>query len=92
MVRPLIKGITLRVILKILFGEAPASTIAQLYDLLDNFFEVLDSPLSGLAMLFPALRLDLGEWSPWGKFIHAKQQIHQVIDHEIQRRRQLGMQ
>lgn len=88
--RPLLKEIALSVILKVLLGTSPTATLTSLYQLLDGFFGDLDSPLSGLAMLFPSLRMDLGAWSPWGKFVRDKAQINQILDAEIDRRKPAG--
>lgn len=92
LVRPLMREIALRVILRVLVGSSPQPVLDELYPLLEHFFAALDSPLSALGMLFPQLRIDLGEWSPWGKFVRQKAQLNQIIELEIQRRQQTPQQ
>lgn len=82
-----LKEIALRVILQVLFGGLRTPLLRELYHLLYSFFQDVESPLSAVGMLFPALRVDLGSWSPWGRFLQQKQQINQLIQQQIDRQR-----
>lgn len=82
--RSALKEIALRVILQIMFGGLRSSALRELYQLLIVFFQDADSPLNAAGMLFPVLRVDLGSWSPWGRFISQRQRINQIIEHQIE--------
>lgn len=83
-VRAALKEIALRVILQILLGGLRSPDLRELYQLLTVFFQDADSPLSAAGLLFPALRVDLGSWSPWGRFVGQRQRINQIIEQQIQ--------
>ncbi|MFN9942973.1 MAG: cytochrome P450, partial [bacterium] len=44
-------------------------------------------PLRAAVNFFPALQVDLGEWSPWGYFLRQREKIDQLLYAEIQERR-----
>ncbi len=87
-VLPSMQAISLKVILKAVFGLEEG-------DRYDRFQEVLlailnpKSPLvSALLFLFPLLQKDLGAWSPWGRFLRQRQQMDQLIYAEIKELRE----
>jgi len=82
-----LKEIALRVILQVLFGGLRTPLLRDLYGCLYDFFQGVESPLSAVGLLFPALRVDLGGWSPWGRFLQQKQRINQLIQQQIDRQR-----
>ena len=86
--REVMKEVALLIILKVAFGTTESSRIKHLYDLLSKLFADLASPFSGAALVFPQLRIDLGEWSPWGQFIRRVQSINGIIAAEIQSQQQ----
>jgi cytochrome P450 len=47
----------------------------------------MSNPLSVSLLYFPVLRQDFGPWSPWGRFIHARRQVDQLLYQEIAERR-----
>jgi unspecific monooxygenase len=44
--------------------------------------------LSSSLLFFPFLQQDLGDWSPWGRFLRQRQQIDELLYAEIQERRE----
>lgn len=85
-VRPAMQEITLRVILKAVFGLSEGSRYNQLRHLLSSMLDSLGSPLSASLIFFPILQQDWGTWSPWGRFVRLKQQVDQLIYDEIRDR------
>ncbi len=86
--RPPMQDITLRVILKAVFGLNEGDRYEQLRYLLSALLETFGSPLSAILIFFPQLQRDWGEWSPWGRFLHLKQQVDDLIYQEIRERQQ----
>lgn len=85
--RPVLQDVTLRVILKAVFGLSDGSRYHHLRHLLSALLESLGSPLSASLIFFPALRKDWGRWSPWGRFVRLKAQVDELIYDEIRERR-----
>ncbi|BAZ21968.1 cytochrome P450 [Kalymmatonema gypsitolerans NIES-4073] len=88
LVRPVMEEITLRVMLQAVFGLHQGPRYEQLRELFGSFLETVDSTLKASLLFIPALRWDLGSWSPWGKFVRLQKQIDQLLYSEIQERRQ----
>jgi cytochrome P450 len=86
--RPPLQEITLRVILKAVFGLNEGERYERLRHLLSALLETFGSPLSATLIFFPQLQRDWGEWSPWGRFLRLKQQVDDLIYQEIQDRQQ----
>ena len=82
-VRSLMKSITLRIILKVVLGASTGSRFDRLYTLLDSLFQGMDNPFSAASLVLPFLKVELGGWSPWGRFVRQKQEINQLIQAEI---------
>lgn len=75
---------TCDVILQAVFGLGDTADGKRLGDLLTRLAEVgLGSPI----LLVPALQLDLGRYSPWGKIVHIIEQTDEALYAEIRRRR-----
>ena len=87
-VRSIMQEITLRVILQAVFGLHQGQRYEQLRQLLDSFLDTVSSTLKASLLFIPALRWDLGAWSPWGQFVRLRQQIDQLLYSEIHERRQ----
>jgi cytochrome P450 family 110 len=71
----LTKRLTLEVILRSVLALADAAT-------LDRFaaaYGALQSKASFLLHFVPALQIDLGPWSPWGRIKRARQQVDTII-------------
>lgn len=89
-VRHSMQTISLRVILRAVFGLNEGSRYQQMELLVGSMLDVTASPLSASMLFFPILQKDLGAWSPWGRFLRQKQQIDSLIYAEIQERREQG--
>lgn len=83
-----VQEISLNVILQAVFGLHQGERFEQLRQLLVSFLNSIGSPISASLLFFPALRQDLGSWSPWGRFVRLRRQIHLLLTSEIQQRRQ----
>jgi cytochrome P450 family 110 len=79
--------ISLRIILRAVFGLTDGPRYQQLEKLLGALLERVGTPLSASLLFVPGLRQDLGPHSPWGRFIRNRQQIDQLIYNEIADRR-----
>jgi cytochrome P450 len=88
-VRPPMQEITLRVILKAVFGLTQGPRYDQLRQLLSTMLENLGTPLSAFFVFFQGLQQDWGPLSPWGRFVRLKAKVDQLIYEEIQERRDL---
>jgi cytochrome P450 family 110 len=79
--------ISLRVILRAVFGLDEGDRFGQLRQSLTKMLEVTASPLRATLLFVPALQRDLGSWSPWGRFLRLRQEVDQHIYAEISDRR-----
>ena len=86
--RSSMQKISLRVILRAVFGLNEGQRYQKLEKLLASVLDMLGSPLRSSLLFFPALQKDLGAWSPWGRFVRQRQQIDELIYGEIRDRRQ----
>jgi cytochrome P450 len=86
-VRKSMQKISLRVILRAVFGLNEGARYQQLERLLSTMLDRMSNPLSVSFLFFPILRQDLGPLSPWGNFVRIRQQIDQLIYAEIAERR-----
>ncbi|MBW4594742.1 MAG: cytochrome P450 [Brasilonema angustatum HA4187-MV1] len=86
-IRTPMQEISLQVILQAVFGLYEGERCQQLKHLFSEMLEVFQSPLSFSFLLFPFLQKDLGAWSPWGRFLHKRQQIDELLYAEIAERR-----
>jgi cytochrome P450 family 110 len=85
--------ISLRVILRAVFGLTDGLRFQQLETRLGTLLDRLSSPLSASLLFVPSLRHDFGPRSPWGRFIRNRQQVDQLIYDEIaDRRKPTGLQ
>lgn len=87
-VRAAMQDITLRVILKAVFGLEDGDRYDRLRQLLSTLLEGLGTPFSAFFIFFPGLQKDLGPLSPWGRFVRIKAEIDALIYAEIEDRRQ----
>ncbi|NET35851.1 MAG: cytochrome P450 [Cyanothece sp. SIO1E1] len=86
-VRATMQEISLRVIIKAVFGVHAEAQYQQLQHLLGSMLDAVSSPLSSFLLFFPVLQRDLGAWSPWGYFLKQRQQIDHFLYREITERR-----
>jgi cytochrome P450 len=80
--RPHTQRITLAVILRAVFGVHDESRLARFERLIDEFSARVNSVIA-----FPPLRRDLGRWSPWARFLRAREAMDRFIYEEIALRR-----
>ncbi|MDZ8056395.1 MAG: cytochrome P450 [Aulosira sp. ZfuVER01] len=85
-VRSAMQIITMRVIMQAVFGLYEGSRAQELEELLAAMLNET-SPLRVVELYFPALRKDFGPRSSWGRFLRRKERVHQLLNEEIQERR-----
>jgi cytochrome P450 len=79
--------ISLRVILRAVFGLNEGLRCRQLEKVLGTMLNKLSNPFSVSSLFFPMLRQDFGPLSPWGSFVRYRRQIDHLIYEEIAERR-----
>ncbi|HIK07108.1 MAG TPA: cytochrome P450 [Trichormus sp. M33_DOE_039] len=90
-IRASMQEITLRVILRVVFGVDEGEMFQQLRKLLTSVLDFMGSSFFSTALFFSFMQKDFGAWSPWGRVIRLIQQIDQLIYALIaQRRAELG--
>ena len=87
-VRSSMQAISFEVILKAVFGLTDGSRYEKLKEVLIARLNPKQPLLQTLTLLFPALQRDLGQWSPWGRFLRQRQQMDALIYAEIAERRE----
>jgi cytochrome P450 len=75
------QSITLKVILRAVFGIDDADRRAELERLIPK---MINSP----ALLWPPLQYDLGRWSPWRRFLALREEVDALLFAEIDRKRE----
>jgi cytochrome P450 len=78
--------ITLQVILRTVFGLQDAARLARASTLLRSGLEIA----SWAPLLLPALQVDLGRFSPWGRYLRIARQADALLFAEIHQRRAFG--
>lgn len=86
-IRQSMQEISLRVILRLVFGVDEGEKFQQLRQLINSLLEITSSPLMSSSFFFPFLQKDWGAWSPWGKILRQKQQVDELIFELIRARR-----
>ncbi len=86
-VRKSMQNISLRVILRAVFGLKDGIRYQQLEQILGTMLDRMSNPFSVSFLFFPMLRQNFGPLSPWGRFVRNRQQIDQLIYDEIAERR-----
>lgn len=86
-VRKSMQKISMRVILRAVFGLSECPRYQRLERLLGTMLDRISNPFGVSFLYFPALRQDFGPLSPWGNFVRNRQQIDQLIYNEIGERR-----
>ena len=87
-VRNITQAITLRTIMKAVFGLYEGQRAQKMEVLLGELMNQFSSPISVAMLYFPVLQKDLGAWSPWGKYQRCQQEVDKLIYQEIQERRE----
>lgn len=86
-VRASMQEITLRVILKTVFGIQDGDRLESLKQALVKRFDMTASGLGSAFIFLPFLRQDWGPWSPWGRIMAQQRYCDQLIYAEIGDRR-----
>ncbi|ERN41048.1 cytochrome P450 [Rubidibacter lacunae KORDI 51-2] len=84
--RQLMQTITLRVIIRAVFGLSDERAETELLQWLD----INRSPAGAAIVFLRFLRQDLGAWSPWGQFVRRRERTRSMLQVEIDARRQHG--
>jgi len=87
-IRDQMQDITLQVIMQAVFGLREGARYQRLKPLLATLLNMTDSPLSSSLLFLKFLQKDWGAWSPWGRFVRRRQQIYQLLQAEIDERRE----
>lgn len=82
-IRASMEEITLRIILKAVFGVVEGERYDLLRQRLAEIMELTGSALGALSIFVPVFQKDWGARSPWGKFLSLKSQIDQLLYAEI---------
>jgi cytochrome P450 family 110 len=86
-VRKLMQTISMRVILRAVFGLDGGPRYRRLETLLGSMLDKMNNLFVVSFLFFPVLRQNLGPLSPWGNFIRNREEIDQLIYDEIRERR-----
>ncbi|NEQ19221.1 MAG: cytochrome P450 [Microcoleus sp. SIO2G3] len=86
-IRAPMQEITLRVILRVVFGLDEGPRLEKIRQLLSSLLDSVGSPLTSVGLFFPFVQKDLGAWSPWGRMLRLVQQIDEMIYALIRERR-----
>ncbi|MEB3242394.1 MAG: cytochrome P450 [Cyanobacteriota bacterium] len=86
-VREAMQRITMRTILRTVFGLREGPRLAQLEQRLVAMLEVFSQPWMTLPLYFRVLQRDLGPISPWGSFLRQMEAINALLHAEIAERR-----
>jgi cytochrome P450 family 110 len=86
-IRDYTQEISLRIILRTIFGLDKGQRYDRLKTILVDWLNTFNSPLRSFFLFFPVLQQDLGVLTPWGKFLHQKAQIKEILQSECDRRR-----
>jgi len=86
-VRKIMQKISMRVILRAVFGLKEGPRYQQLECLLAKMLDKMSNPWKVSFLFFAILRHDFGPLSPWASFVRNRQQIDQLLYDEISERR-----
>ncbi|MFE1745846.1 cytochrome P450 [Coleofasciculus sp. H7-2] len=86
-VRASMQEITLRVILRVVFGLDEGLRLEKLRRLVGSTLDLMSSRFNSSAFFFEFLQQDLGAWSPWGRMLRQLKQIDELIYAQIGERR-----
>lgn len=86
-IRASIQEITLRVMLRLVFGLEEGAVFEKLRLLLISLLDAINSPLMSSVIFLPFIQKDLGAWSPWGRIVRLRKQVDDLINALIQERR-----
>jgi cytochrome P450 len=87
---PQMRAITFETIIRAVFGFGDDQSGSELRALMRQLFELYSSRLGTLFSL-PAMQIDAGRWSPWGRAVRLTRRIDAILFEEIARRRSVGV-
>ena len=82
--QPRMQAITLDIILRVVFGYERGAELTEVRDRTVRLLEASSHPMA----LFPPMRRNLGPWSPWSRFVRARDALDEALFAEIGRRRE----
>ncbi len=83
------QSITLDVILRAVFGVDEGAAFTRVREQVERFVAQANGPSAPFIALKP-FQIDLGRWTPWGRFVRNRAAIRAVLLDEIARRRAEG--
>lgn len=86
--RSVTQEITLRVILRVVFGLEQGNRYEELREHFSRFLDLFNSPIYTTSLFFTDFQKDWGTWTPWGNFQAQKRKIYQLLSQEIEQRQQ----
>ncbi len=86
-IRESMQEITLRVILRVVFGLDEGELFEELRRSLSDLLDFMTSPLMSSTLFFGFMQKDFGAWSPWGQILQKRQKIDQLIYTLLRERR-----
>jgi cytochrome P450 len=89
-IHPQMRAITFETIIRAVFGFENDDAGRELRGLLLKLFALYSSRLGTLLSL-PAMQIDAGRWSPWGRAVTLTRQIDSILCAEFARRRKEGV-
>ncbi|MCL1472550.1 cytochrome P450 [Argonema antarcticum] len=85
---PSIEDITLQISIQVVLGLREGERYDRLRQLLPAMLKLMRSNSIQISNIFPFLQRDLGKWSPWGRLLHFRHELYQLLETEIKERRQ----
>ncbi len=86
-IRQSMQEITLKVILRAVFGLDEGSRLEEIRQLFSSLLEFMSSPVMSASLFFSFLQKDWGSWSPWGKIVQLRDRVDDLIYALIEQRR-----
>jgi cytochrome P450 len=90
LIHPQMRAITFETIIRAVLGFENDDAGTELRGLLLKLFALYSSRLGTLFSL-PAMRIDAGRWSPWGRAVRLTRQIDSILYAEFARRKKEGV-
>ncbi|WP_438822870.1 cytochrome P450 [Nostoc favosum] len=86
-IRESMQEITLRVMLRVVFGLNEGELFESLRRSLSDLLDFISSPVMSSAFFLRFVQKDFGAWSPWGWILQQRQKIDQLIYALLRERR-----
>ncbi len=86
-IHPRMRAITFDIIMRAVFGLEDSANALRLKDAIRRFFDVSTGRFGALLQL-PAMQIDLGPWSPWGRIVRINREVEALLFAEFAHRRQ----